>query len=115
MTVTSEDKVLDAILLWCMQACEVCGWATVDELMSSSTPEQIFGDRLHSLESLLPFVRFPLMSLHLLEKVCSKSSRINLNGCSCELWNYLMSTLRYNVRSWQIAVLASTFLYFISW
>ncbi|XP_042448788.1 BTB/POZ domain-containing protein At2g30600-like [Zingiber officinale] len=73
MTVTSEDKVLDAILLWCTQACEVCGWATVDELMSSSTPEQSFGDRLRSLESLLRFVRFPLMSLLLLEKLADSS------------------------------------------
>ncbi|CAL9106583.1 unnamed protein product [Musa textilis] len=69
MTVTSEEKVLDAILLWCMQACKVFGWATVDDLLISSTPEQIFGERFQSIFLLLPFVRFPLMPLFLLEKL----------------------------------------------
>ncbi|WOL18186.1 BTB/POZ domain-containing protein [Canna indica] len=69
MTVTSEEKVLDAILLWCMQACKISGWATVDELICSSTPEEVFGERLQSIDSLLPYVRFPLMPLCLLEKL----------------------------------------------
>lgn len=69
MTVTSEEKVLDAILMWCMQASEICSWATVDELLSSLTPEQIFRDRLPSIDNFLPFVRFPLMPSSLLHKV----------------------------------------------
>jgi len=69
MTVTSEEKVLDAILMWCMQASEICNWATVDELLSSLTPEQIFRERLPSIDIFLPSVRFPLMPLSLLQKV----------------------------------------------
>ncbi|KAI0514074.1 hypothetical protein KFK09_010108 [Dendrobium nobile] len=69
MTVTSEEKVLDAILIWSMQASEICGWLAVDELLNSLTPEELFGNRLPSFDNLLPLVRFPLMPSHLLEKL----------------------------------------------
>ncbi|XP_058090666.1 BTB/POZ domain-containing protein At2g30600 [Magnolia sinica] len=80
LTVTSEERVLDAILLWCMQAGEILGWEAVEKLLKSSTPELLFGERLGSMETLLPFVRFPLMlsaSLKKLEK-SSLSSQIPL-------------------------------------
>ncbi|XP_020576565.1 BTB/POZ domain-containing protein At2g30600 [Phalaenopsis equestris] len=69
MTVTSEERVLDAILMWSMQASKNCGWLLVDEFLNSLTPEQLFGERLLSLDNLLPLVRFPLMPSHLLEKL----------------------------------------------
>ncbi|KAL6011917.1 hypothetical protein ACLOJK_002383 [Asimina triloba] len=69
LTVTSEERVLDAILLWCMQACEILGWEAVDELLKFSTPEHLFGERLQTMETLLPFVRFPLMPSAVLKKV----------------------------------------------
>jgi hypothetical protein len=68
MTVTSEEKVLDAILTWCMEASETYYWNSVDKLLSSS-PEQLFGERLTAINDLLPFVRFPLMQLSLLQRV----------------------------------------------
>ncbi|XP_039140970.1 BTB/POZ domain-containing protein At2g30600 isoform X2 [Dioscorea cayenensis subsp. rotundata] len=76
LTVTSEEKVLDAILLWCMQSPEICGWAAIDELLMSSTPEQVFKGRLPLIDIFLPYVRFPLMPLQLLQmlnesKLCS--------------------------------------------
>lgn len=70
MTVTSEEKVLNAILIWCMQASDICGWVKIDEFLSSSDPTQLFGERISLLEDLLPFVRFPLMPSTLLDKVC---------------------------------------------
>ncbi|OAY82979.1 BTB/POZ domain-containing protein, partial [Ananas comosus] len=75
MTVTSEERVLDAIIAWCMQASEICGWTTVDELLNSLTPEQLFGKRLPSVDILLPLVRFPLMPSHLLERL--ENSRLS--------------------------------------
>jgi hypothetical protein len=69
MTVTSEEKVLDAILTWCMEASETSYWNSVDKLLSSSMPEQLFGGRLTAINDLLPFVRFPLMQLSLLQRV----------------------------------------------
>lgn len=69
MTVTSEEKVLDAILMWCTQASESCGWATINDLLSSLIPEQIFRERLQSVDIFLPFVRFPLMPSSVLQKV----------------------------------------------
>ncbi|KAK9271330.1 hypothetical protein L1049_026920 [Liquidambar formosana] len=69
LTVTSEERVLNAILLWCMQAKELYGWEVVDELMIYSTPELHFGERLQLVNDLLPFVRFPLLPYALLKKL----------------------------------------------
>jgi len=69
MTLTSEEKVLDAILTWCMEACETFHWSSVDKLLSTSTPEQLFGERLTAINTLLPFVRFPLMPPSLLQRM----------------------------------------------
>uniref|UniRef100_A0A0D9ZXR9 BTB domain-containing protein n=1 Tax=Oryza glumipatula TaxID=40148 RepID=A0A0D9ZXR9_9ORYZ len=71
MTVTSEERVLDAILTWCMEACDCFNWTSVHELLSTSRPEKLFGGRLTAINTLLPFVRFPLVQpsvLHLMEK-----------------------------------------------
>uniref|UniRef100_A0A0D9WFC6 BTB domain-containing protein n=1 Tax=Leersia perrieri TaxID=77586 RepID=A0A0D9WFC6_9ORYZ len=67
MTVTSEEKVLDAILTWCMEACDCLNWTFVHELLSTARPEMLFGGRLTAINTLLPLVRFPLMQLSLLQ------------------------------------------------
>jgi hypothetical protein len=90
MTVTSEERVLDVILTWCMGACETFHWTSVDELLRTSTPEQLFGERhwtsvdellrtstpeqlfgerLSAINTLLPLLRFPLMQLSTLKRV----------------------------------------------
>ncbi|XP_039805740.1 BTB/POZ domain-containing protein At2g30600-like isoform X2 [Panicum virgatum] len=69
MTVTSEERVLDAILTWCMGTCETFYWTSVDKLLRTSTPEQLFGKRLSAVGTLLPFVRFPLMQLPMLKRM----------------------------------------------
>lgn len=69
LTVTSEEKVLNAILLWCLRATEFHGWEVVEEMTSNSTPELLFGERLQSVNDFLPLVRFPLLPLSLLKKV----------------------------------------------
>lgn len=69
LTVTSEERVLNAVLLWSLQAKECCGWEVIDECLRHSTPEVVFGERLESINHLLPFVRFPLMPSDLLKKV----------------------------------------------
>ncbi|KAF9603930.1 hypothetical protein IFM89_039150 [Coptis chinensis] len=76
LTVICEERVLDAILLWGLLADELCGWEEVDTLFKSSRSELLFGDRLESVKVLLPFVRFPLMSAAILEKL-SKSNLSN--------------------------------------
>ena len=70
LTVTSEEKVLNAILMWGMKAKDLYGWEVVDELIINSVPEHLFGERLQSVHDLLPFVRFPLLPYPLLKKVC---------------------------------------------
>jgi len=69
MTVTSEERVLDAILTWCMGTCETFYWTSVDKLLRTSTPEQLFGKRLSAVGNLLQSVRFPLMQLPMLKRV----------------------------------------------
>lgn len=69
LTVTSEERVLDAIFMWCMQAEKLCGWEVVNEIMINSTPESLFKDRLQSVNDLLPSVRFSLLPYLLLKKV----------------------------------------------
>lgn len=69
LTVTSEERVLNAILMWCMKAKECCGWEDVDMLMRNSSPEHVFGERLKSIDDLLPYIRFPLLPHTLLKKV----------------------------------------------
>ena len=70
LTVTSEEKVLNAILMFGMKAKELFGWEVVDELLENSKPELLFGGRLQLVYDLLPFVRFSLLQYSLLEKVC---------------------------------------------
>ena len=69
MTGTSEERVLDAILTWCMGTCETFYWTSVDKLLRTSTPEQLFGKRLSAVGNLLQSVRFPLMQLPMLKRV----------------------------------------------
>ncbi|KFK23322.1 hypothetical protein AALP_AAs74635U001200 [Arabis alpina] len=76
LTVTSEEKVLDAVLMWCMKAEESHGWEVIDELMNYSSPEILFKERLQSLDDLLPHIRFSLLSYELLERL----ENSNLSG-----------------------------------
>ncbi|XP_027939372.1 BTB/POZ domain-containing protein At2g30600 isoform X2 [Vigna unguiculata] len=69
LTVTSEEKVLNAILMFGMNSKELFGWEEVAELIVNSKPELLFGERLQLVHDLLPFVRFPLLQYSLLEKL----------------------------------------------
>ncbi|GLT46059.1 hypothetical protein SLA2020_198470 [Shorea laevis] len=69
LTVTSEERVLDAILMWSAKAEKLCGWEVVDELMMNSTPEHLFKERVQLVNDLLPSVRFPLLPYPLLKKL----------------------------------------------
>ncbi|KAI4336702.1 hypothetical protein L6164_015194 [Bauhinia variegata] len=69
LAVTSEEKVLNAILVFGLKAKELFGWEVLDELMINSKPELLFGDRLQLVNDLLSFVRFPLLPYSLLKKL----------------------------------------------
>jgi hypothetical protein len=69
LTVTSEEKVLNAILMFGMNAKELFGWEVVDQLIINSKPELLFGERLQLVYDLLSFVRFPLLQHSLLDKM----------------------------------------------
>ncbi|KAL8487068.1 hypothetical protein ACS0TY_023666 [Phlomoides rotata] len=82
LTVTSEERVLNAILLWCCNAEDLFGWDRVDETMRNLTPEHVFGERLDSLNQFLSFVRFPLLPYSVLQKLerSSLSIRVPIFG-----------------------------------
>ncbi|KAJ0085365.1 hypothetical protein Patl1_09398 [Pistacia atlantica] len=65
LTVTSEERVLNAILMWCMKAKELSGWETVDELMTKLTAELLFEERLQSVNELLPFLERSNLRRHI--------------------------------------------------
>ncbi|CAA3010178.1 BTB POZ domain-containing At2g30600 [Olea europaea subsp. europaea] len=67
LTVTCEERVLNAILIYCSQSKELNAWDRVDEKLLNSTPELIFGERLNSLDLFLSFVRFPLLPYEVLK------------------------------------------------
>ncbi|GJX12824.1 BTB/POZ domain-containing protein, partial [Tanacetum coccineum] len=69
LTVTSEERVLNAILMWGLQPSELSSWEVVHSMLSSTSPEDLFGMRLLSLNVLLPLVRFSLLPLFLLKKM----------------------------------------------
>nr|XP_043615321.1 BTB/POZ domain-containing protein At2g30600 [Erigeron canadensis] len=69
LTVTSEERVLSAILMWALQPEELSSWEVVDNMLSVTTPKDLFGTRLLSLNVLLPLVRFSLFPLVLLKKM----------------------------------------------
>lgn len=66
---TSEEKILDAVLMWCMKAEKSHSWEVIDELMNYSNLELLFKERLQSLDDLLPHVRFSLLPYELLKRV----------------------------------------------
>lgn len=69
LTVTSEERVLNAILLWCSQTKQSWNWEKVDNLLLDLSPSIIFKERLNSLHALLPHVHFPLLPGLLLKKL----------------------------------------------
>ncbi|KAK4803825.1 hypothetical protein SAY86_003642 [Trapa natans] len=69
MTVTSEERVLNAILTWCLRAKTLAGWEEVDEMLRLSPPGVLFEGRLLFLDELLPWVRFGLLPLAVLKKM----------------------------------------------
>ncbi|CAI9117091.1 OLC1v1018421C1 [Oldenlandia corymbosa var. corymbosa] len=73
LTVTSEERVLNAILLWSVQANELFSWEKVDEMLQNMTPEILFRERLQSLNVLLPLVRFTLLPCSILKMLQSSN------------------------------------------
>eukprot|EP01018_Ginkgo_biloba_P004223 Gb_09011 [translate_table: standard] len=69
LAVTSEERVLDAVLMWATQDDDIHGWEAANEQLKAFGPDIIFGQRLELLNDLLPLIRFPLMPLVLLQKL----------------------------------------------
>uniref|UniRef100_A0A0C9RL84 TSA: Wollemia nobilis Ref_Wollemi_Transcript_12672_3093 transcribed RNA sequence n=1 Tax=Wollemia nobilis TaxID=56998 RepID=A0A0C9RL84_9CONI len=69
LVVTSEERVLDAVLTWGSHEDDLQGWEAINEQLESCPPATVFAQRLKPLNDLLPLVRFPLMPLALLQKL----------------------------------------------
>jgi hypothetical protein len=69
LCVTSEEKVLDAVMLWAANRDEIHGWDDANCHANNLEQDHLFGQREEDLESLLPLVHFPFISLPVLEMV----------------------------------------------
>lgn len=68
LRVSSEEKVLDAVLLWGANSDGLSGWEDADALLSERE-KKTFSEREEELKCLLPLVRFPFMPIPVLRKV----------------------------------------------
>jgi hypothetical protein len=67
LCVTPEEKVLDAVMLWAANRDEIHGWDDANCHANNLEQDHLFGQREEDLESLLPLVHFPSISLPVLE------------------------------------------------
>ncbi|KAL1192782.1 BTB/POZ domain-containing protein [Cardamine amara subsp. amara] len=96
LTVTSEERILDAVLMWCVKAEESHGWEVIDELMNYSNPEILFKERLQSLDDLLSHVRFSLLPYELLKRLQNSNLSKQIPVLNClvkEAASFLASEL----------------------
>lgn len=66
LSVISEEKVLDAIMMWGANKDDIHGWEDANQRAMAEGAE-LFQDRLEDVKLLIPLVRFPLMSLPVLQ------------------------------------------------
>lgn len=72
LSVISEEKVLDAIMMWGANKDDIHGWEDANQRAMAEGAE-LFQDRLEDVKLLIPLVRFPLMSLPVLQMVSQRS------------------------------------------
>lgn len=72
LRVTSEEKVLDAVLLWGANHDGISGWEDASAYFNDNTMEALVFDREEELKCLLPLIRFPFMSVTILQKVSNE-------------------------------------------
>ncbi|KAH9297739.1 hypothetical protein KI387_029421 [Taxus chinensis] len=91
LVVTSEERVLDAVLTWGSQIEDCRGWEAINEHLEACIPATVFGQRLQHLNDLLPLVRFPIMPLALLQKL----EQSNLSQHIPVFWELVTEALMY--------------------
>eukprot|EP00249_Psilotum_nudum_P017129 c26176_g2_i2 orf=223-2589(-) len=82
LCVTSEEKILDAILVWASTVACHHGWMEADEYLKVHSIQELFGNMIEGLNELLPFVRFALFPIPLLQQLesCNLSRHISRLG-----------------------------------
>ncbi|KAH9549375.1 hypothetical protein CY35_10G016000 [Sphagnum magellanicum] len=99
LCVESEEKVLDAVMLWAANRDEIHGWDDANCHANNLEQDHLFGQREEDLESLLPLVHFPFISLPVLEMLqnsdlCTLSKLIpSLKKLATEAIEYLSQDL----------------------
>lgn len=68
LSVISEEKVLDAIMLWGANKDTIHSWEDANE-HTKTEGAALFQERLEDVKLLLPLVRFPLVPLAVLQMV----------------------------------------------
>ncbi|BBM99480.1 hypothetical protein MPTK1_1g21560 [Marchantia polymorpha subsp. ruderalis] len=91
LRVTSEEKVLDAVLLWGANHDGISGWEDASAYFNDNTMEALVFDREEELKCLLPLIRFPFMSVTILQKLQSS----NLCKFNQTLMELVLEALKY--------------------
>ena len=68
LCVISEEKILDAIMMWAANKDDVHGWEDANG-RARTEGASLFQDQMEDLKLLLPLVRFSLIPLHILQMV----------------------------------------------
>ena len=77
LSVISEEKVLDAIMMWGANKDDIHSWGDANE-QAKIEGTALFQERLEDVKLLLPLVRFPLMSLAVLQMVSQRPLHISV-------------------------------------
>jgi hypothetical protein len=71
LSVISEEKVLDAIMIWGANKDDIHSWGDANQ-QAKIEGTALFQERFEDVKLLLPLVRFPLMALAVLQMVSQR-------------------------------------------
>eukprot|EP00250_Pteridium_aquilinum_P012428 c20722_g1_i3 orf=213-2012(+) len=90
--VSTEERVLNAIIMWASVGKQIHNWRAANEYVSEHSVNELFKERLASLNEVLQYVRFALMPPTLLQEIescCLSNCLPRLKDMACEALEYL--------------------------
>jgi hypothetical protein len=78
---TSEERVLDAVLLWGAHTSGLATWQDVDTAVHEVGADTVFRERRDEVEKLLGLVHFPIMMLAVLQQVRGPAAHPTADLC----------------------------------
>lgn len=101
LCVATEERVLNATILWASAGKRIHDWREANDYLSEHSVDELFGERLASLNELLQYVGFALLPPTLLHEIesCSLSACVQrLKGMASEALEYLAPDNEFTCR-----------------